>query len=278
MKIYFPFRRENINLFDMEISLKDKKALVGGSTQGLGKAIAMQLAECGATVTLMARNEEKLKQAVNDLNTALGQKHGYLVVDFKNLEEMKTRVKKFLPANPVDILVNNTNGPEPGNALEKRPEDYQAAFDLLFQTVCFTTLEALPHMQKNNFGRIINVSSTSVKEPIKTLVLSNSIRSAVVSWAKTLSFEVARYNITVNNILTGNFDTERMRNLINHQAVEKNISPDEVHASRIASIPAKRFGRPEEYGFLAAFLASEYASYITGASIPIDGGLMKNVG
>jgi 3-oxoacyl-[acyl-carrier protein] reductase len=262
----------------MEISLKNKNALVGGSTQGLGKAISMQLAQCGASVTLMARNEEKLKEAVNDLNTASGQKHGYLVVDFKNLEEVKTRVKEFLSVNHVDILVNNTNGPEPGNALEKRPEDYQAAFDLLFQTVCFTTLEALPYMQKNNFGRIINVSSTSVKEPIRTLVLSNSLRSAVMSWAKTLSFEVAKYNITINNILTGNFDTERMRNLISHQAVEKNLSVDEVYTSRISSIPAKRFGRPEEYGYLAAFLASEYSSYITGASIPIDGGLMKSVG
>lgn len=262
----------------MEILLKDKKALVGGSTQGLGKAIALQLAECGATVTLMARNEAKLKQAVDDLSTASGQKHGYLVVDFNNLDDFKSKVKNFLSVSPVDILVNNTNGPEPGNALGKQPEDYQAAFDLLFQTVCFTTLEALPFMQKNNYGRIINVSSTSVKEPIRTLVLSNSIRSAVVSWAKTLSFEVAKYNITVNNILTGNFDTERMRNIISHQAAEKNVSPDEVHASRIASIPVKRFGKPEEYGYLAAFLASEYASYITGTSIPIDGGLMKSVG
>jgi 3-oxoacyl-[acyl-carrier protein] reductase len=262
----------------MKINLQNKNALVGGSTQGLGKAIAVQLAECGANVTLMARNEEKLKKAVKDLDTSMGQKHGYLVVDFKNLEEVKTSVKNFLAGNPVDILVNNTNGPDPGNALEKRPEDYQAAFDLLFQTVCFTTLEALPFMQKNNFGRIINVSSTSVKEPIRTLVLSNSIRSAVVSWAKTLSFEVARYNITVNNILTGNFDTERMRNIIKHQAAEKNMSADEVNALRVASIPAKRFGRPEEYGYLAAFLASDFASYITGASIPIDGGLMKSAG
>jgi 3-oxoacyl-[acyl-carrier protein] reductase len=262
----------------MIVSLENKNALVGGSTQGLGKAIAMQLAECGATVTLMARNEEKLRNSVNDLKAASGQKHGYLVVDFKNLEEVKVKVRNFLSHNPVDILVNNTNGPEPGNALEMHPEDYQKAFDLLFQTVCFTTLEALPYMQNNNFGRIINVSSTSVKEPIRTLVLSNSIRSAVVSWAKTLSFEVAKYNITVNSILTGNFDTERMRNIISHQAAEKSMPADEVHAMRVGSIPAKRFGKPEEYGFLAAFLASDYASYITGASIPIDGGLMKSVG
>jgi 3-oxoacyl-[acyl-carrier protein] reductase len=262
----------------MKINLKNKNALVGGSTQGLGKAIALQLAECGANVTLMARNEEKLQKTVSELNIESGQKHGYVVADFNNFGQYKPKIREFLTGNPVHILVNNTNGPEPGDALEKRPEDYQKAVDLLFQTVCFTTLEALPFMKENNFGRIINVSSTSVIEPIRTLVLSNSIRSAVISWAKTLSFEVARYNITVNNILTGNFDTERIRNIISHQAAEKNMSPDEVNASRIASIPAKRFGKPEEYGYLAAFLASEYASYITGTSIPIDGGLMKSLG
>lgn len=262
----------------MIISLKNRYALVGGSTQGLGKAIAVQLAECGANVTVMARNEEKLKKVVQELSVESSQKHGYLVVDFSELEQYKIKVKGFLRTQPIQILVNNTHGPEAGGVLEKSLTDYQAAFDLLFQTVCYTTLEALPNMQKNNYGRIINVSSLSIREPIQNLVLSNTIRIAVTNWAKSLSTEVAKNNITVNTLLTGNFDTERMSNLISLQAKAKNIPVEEIKASRIAAIPMKRFGRPEEYAYLVAFLASDYASYITGTNIPIDGGLMKSIG
>jgi 3-oxoacyl-[acyl-carrier protein] reductase len=148
---------------------------------------------------------------------------------------------------------------------------------MLFQTVCFTTLEVLPSMQKNKFGRIINVSSLSVKEPIQNLVLSNTIRIALTSWAKALATEVAKDNITVNSILTGNFDTERLNHLITLQAKSKNVSEEEIRESRINAIPMKRFGRPIEYAYLAAFLASEYASYVTGTNIPIDGGMMKSL-
>ena len=261
----------------MNISLRNRNALVGGSTQGLGKAIAVQLAECGANVTLMAKNEEKLKNILQELNSDLGQEHGYVVVDFSDLVHFKEKIKNFLSTHPIHILVNNTQGPEAGNVLEKGPADYQAAFDLLFQTVCYTTLEVLPSMQKNNYGRIINVSSLSVREPMPNLVLSNTIRIAVVNWAKSLATEVAKNNITVNTILTGNFDTERMKSLINLQANAKNVGTEEIRASRIAAIPMNRFGRPEEYAYLVAFLASDYASYITGTNIPIDGGLLKSV-
>jgi 3-oxoacyl-[acyl-carrier protein] reductase len=262
----------------MKISLENRNALVGGSTQGLGKAIAMQLAECGANITLMARNEDKLKKVVQELNTESGQKHNFIEVDFYDLEDFKKTVSSFLKNHPVHILVNNTNGPEAGGVLEKKLPDFQKAFDLLFQTVCFTTLEVLPGMQKNKFGRIINVSSLSVKEPIQNLVLSNTIRIALASWAKALATEVAKDNITVNSILTGNFDTERLNHLISLQAKAKGVSEEEIRASRIASIPMRRFGRPSEYAYLAAFLASDYASYITGTSIPIDGGLIKSQG
>jgi 3-oxoacyl-[acyl-carrier protein] reductase len=261
----------------MKISLENKNALVGGSTQGLGKAIAMQLAECGANVTLMARNEAKLKKVMQELNVASGQKHGYLEVDFYKLEEYKKTVSGYLKNHQVHILVNNTNGPEAGSVLEKKLPDYQKAFELLFQTVCFTTLEALPGMQKNKHGRILNVSSLSVKEPIQNLALSNTLRIALVSWAKSLATEVAKDNITVNSILTGNFDTERLKHLISLQAKAKNVSEDEIRAARISAIPMKRFGKPEEYAYLAAFLVSDYASYITGASIPIDGGLLRSL-
>jgi 3-oxoacyl-[acyl-carrier protein] reductase len=262
----------------MKISLENRNALVGGSTQGLGKAIAMQLAECGANVTLMARNESKLKKVMQELNTGSGQKHSYVEVDFYDLEGFRKTVSQFLKNHPVDILVNNTNGPDAGSVLEKNLPDYQRAFDLVFQTVVFTTLEILPVMQKNKYGRIINVSSLSVKEPIQNLALSNTIRIALTGWAKALATETAKDNITVNSILTGNFDTERLNHLISLQARAKNVSDDEMKAARIAAIPMKRLGNPVEYGYLAAFLASDYASYITGTNIPIDGGLMKSIG
>jgi 3-oxoacyl-[acyl-carrier protein] reductase len=261
----------------MEIKLNNRKALVGGSTQGLGKAIAMQLAASGASVTVMARNEEKLRKVVAELPCPAGQFHSYLVADFSETELFKAKVSAFLKVNPIDILVNNTNGPLAGSVLEKTTADYQTAFELLFQTVCHTTMEALPAMRRNGFGRIINVASVSVKEPLQHLALSNTIRASVISWAKTLATDVARDNITVNNILTGYFDTERIQDLIKLQAENKKISQDEMRMQMEANVPMKRFGKPEEYGCMVAFLASDQASYITGNSIPIDGGLLKSI-
>lgn len=258
----------------MNIQLFSKNALVGGATQGIGAGIAFELAKCGANITLMARNEAKLKDMVASLPVLHEeQKHQYLVVDFSDFETFKKTITAYFNDHSVDILVNNTNGPEPGLAIEKNVEDYQKAFDLLFKTVCETTLLALPYMIKQKNGRIINVSSLSVKEPIGNLALSNSIRSAVIAWAKTLSNEVAQHNITVNNILTGYFDTARIQNLISHDAEKMNVSSEEVTKNRENKIPMKRFGKPEEYGHLVAFLASEYSAYLTGTSIPLDGGL-----
>jgi 3-oxoacyl-[acyl-carrier protein] reductase len=261
----------------MEIKLNNRKALVGGSTQGIGKAIALELARCGAEVTLMARNEDKLKNVLTELASTSGQKHGYIVADFSDAEGFKSVVSGFFKANNIDILVNNTQGPIAGSVLEKSTDDYQVAFELLFQTVCFTTLQALPAMQSKGFGRIINVSSVSVKEPLQHLALSNTIRASVISWAKTLSKDVAKDNITVNNILTGYFDTERIRGLIKFQSASKQIPEEEQTQQMLANVPMKRFGKPEEYGYLVAFLASEQASYITGTNIPIDGGLLKSI-
>ncbi|MGL6125886.1 SDR family oxidoreductase [Chryseobacterium artocarpi] len=258
----------------MNIQLFSKNALVGGATQGIGAGIAFELAKCGANVTLMARNEAKLKDIVASLPVLHEeQKHQYLVVDFSDFDAFKKTITAYFNDHSVDILVNNTNGPEPGLAIEKNVEDYQKAFDLLFKTVCETTLLALPHMIKQKNGRIINVSSLSVKEPIGNLALSNSIRSAVIAWAKTLSNEVAEHNITVNNILTGYFNTARIQNLISHDAEKMNVSSEEITKNRENKIPMKRFGKPEEYGHLVAFLASEYSAYLTGTSIPLDGGL-----
>ncbi|SHM53978.1 3-oxoacyl-[acyl-carrier protein] reductase [Chryseobacterium carnipullorum] len=258
----------------MNIQLFSKNALVGAATQGIGLGIALELAKCGANVTIMARNETKLKKVVSSLPVIHPeQKHQYLVADFSNFEEYRKIISNYFSHHSIDILVNNTNGPEPGLALDKNAEDYQKAFDLLFKTVCETTLLALPHMIQQKNGRIINVSSLSVKEPISNLSLSNSIRSAVIAWAKTLSNEVAQHQITVNNILTGYFDTERIQNLISHESKQTGKSEEAIKKARENKIPMKRLGNTEEYGYLAAFLASEYSCYLTGTSIPLDGGL-----
>jgi len=259
----------------MHISLKGKSALVGGSTQGLGKAIAYQLAEAGAEVVLLARNEEKLKQIVSDLAVTEGQKHTYLVVDFADFKQFKSIIAQFFQTNIVDILVNNTQGPPFGNVIDMQTDDYESAFNLLFQTNVFITLQALPGMQSKGFGRIINLSSITSKEPLAHLVLSNTMRTALVSWAKSLSKEVAAQGITVNSLLTGYFETERLQNIIHLQAEKKGISYQEFARNMQVDIPANRFGQPEEFGHLVAFLASDLAGYITGTTIPIDGGYLK---
>lgn len=261
----------------MNIQLTSKNALVGASTQGIGYAVAVELANCGANVTLMARNEAKLKKAVSSLPIiASGQKHQYLVVDFSDFEKYQTIISDFLRVNTVDILVNNTNGPAAGMALGMDIQAYQQAFDLVFKTVCQTTSLVLPYMMEQKNGRIINVSSISVREPVFNLALSNSMRMATMAWAKSLSVEVAPYHITVNNILTGYFDTERINNLIEKEAAISNRTTVEIKENKEAEVPMKRFGKPEEYGYLVAFLASDYAAYLTGANIPLDGGLAKS--
>ena len=261
----------------MKIVLDGKKALVGGSSGGIGKAIAQQLASSGASVTLMARNEDKLKSVLESLSTSEGQSHQYLVVDFSDYEAYKKVISEFFKSNSVDILVNNTQGPSAGNALEKNVEDYQNAFDLLFKTVVLTTELALPHMLQEQWGRVINVASISVKEPLSYLALSNSIRASLVTWAKSLATDVGDKQITVNSILTGYFDTERIAQLNAKKAEQLGISEGEVLADMKSKVPLKRIGDPKEYGYLVAFLASDNAAFITGTQIPIDGGLLKSL-
>ena len=261
----------------MEINLTGRTALVGGASRGLGKAIALQLAACGASVTLMARNEERLKAAMAELQVEAGQHHNYLVADFADFDTFRLIMENWFGNHTVDILINNTNGPSAGGVMDKSIDDYQLAFDLLFKTVCYVTGKALPAMQAKGFGRVINLTSVSVKEPLQNLVLSNTVRSAVVAWAKTLSKDVASAGITVNNILTGYFDTERLNEIYKVQSANKNVPMSELKEKMKQDIPAGRFGRPEEFGHLVAFLSSEMAGYITGASIPIDGGLLKSI-
>ena len=261
----------------MEISLKGKTALIGGSSKGIGLAIAKRLAASGASITLMARDESHLANIIQELDTQSGQKHQYLVVDFSDFSSYSSIIVNYFKKQTVDILVNNTQGPRSGGALDKSLSDYQQAFDLLFKCAVYTTELALPQMQKKQWGRIINVASITVKEPLNYLVLSNSMRAALVTWAKSLATDIAADQITINNILTGYFDTERISQLNQEKAQKLGVSLEEVRAAMEASVPAKRLGKPEEYANLVCFLASEQAGYITGTNIPIDGGLLRSI-
>ena len=260
----------------MKIDLSAKKALIGGSSKGIGLGIAKQLAESGASVCLMARNETKLKEIVSKLPSSENQNHDYLVVDFSNFDGFKIIIEEYVNKNRIDILINNTQGPPAGNSLSKDIESYQEAFDLLFKSVVYTTSLIVPKMLKNTWGRIINVTSVSVKEPLNYLVLSNSIRSAVVAWAKSLSVDVGKGGVTVNSILTGYFDTERIKDLNKEKSKSLNISEDEVLEKMKSLVPINRLGKTEEFGYLVSFLSSDKEAYINGASIPIDGGLLKS--
>lgn len=260
----------------MQINLNGRNALVGGSSKGIGRAIAERLAASGANVTVMARSEKVLKELVDQLDTNKGQEHQYLVVDFSNFIAYTSKIEAYFVNNTVDILVNNTQGPAAGSALEKSIDDYQTAFDLLFKCAVLTTKLSLPHMQRQQWGRIVNVASISVREPLSYLALSNSLRAALVTWAKSISLDIAADNITINNTLTGYFDTERIAQLNALKSEKMGIPAAEVRKAMETTIPIKRIGSPDEYANVVCFLVSEQASYITGTNIPIDGGLLKS--
>jgi 3-oxoacyl-[acyl-carrier protein] reductase len=228
-------------------------------------------------VTLVSRNEPLLKKNMIELKKLTGVNHNYIVVDYNDSEGYNKIITEFFKTNSVDILINNTQGPNAGDVLSVSESDYKNAFNLLFQNTVNTSMAAIKGMKKNNWGRIINMTSVSVKEPLSYLALSNTIRSAVTSWGKTLSIESGKNNITVNNILTGFFNTERLNQLNSEKAKKFNVSAEQVFDKMSEMVPLKRIGEPEEFGYLVAFLSSDYADYINGINIPIDGGLLKSM-
>lgn len=255
----------------MNLSLKGKKAVVCGSTQGIGKAIAIELALLSADVTLIARNEDKLKEVVNELSTTSG-KHDYLVADFNHPDEVKSAITEYTKHNTVHILVNNTGGPAAGTAIDANPEAFIQAFSS--HLICNQILvqACVEGMKKEQYGRIINVISTSVKIPMRGLGVSNTIRGAVANWAKTLSFELAPYGITVNNVLPGAIMTGRHQSLVTSRAEKLKRSEAEILEEMKAEIPAGRIGDTSEIASVAAFLATPAAAYVNGVNIPVDGG------
>lgn len=254
-------------------SLQGKHALVCGSTQGIGRAIAIEFARLGAAVTLMARNPDGLARVLAELPRDHRQTHHAVEADFADWKVVAQKAAAHATAHgPIHILVNNTGGPPAGPIHEAAPEDFLKAMNqhvacnqALFQAVA-------PGMRDANYGRVINIISTSVLMPIKGLGVSNTIRAAVANWARTLASEVASLGITVNNVLPGFTSTARLESLIKGRATRAGLSPDEVQRDMVNSVPAKRFGSPEEIAAVAAFLASPAAAYVNGVNLPVDGG------
>ncbi|NEU08927.1 SDR family oxidoreductase [Flavihumibacter sp. R14] len=256
----------------MDLDLTGKRALICGSSQGIGKAAAMQLALMGASVTLVARNGEKLKEVIDHIPADDTESHHYLVADFAHPDQLKAALDVYLKDHTIDILVNNTGGPPGGQAIDADPDEFIQAFNS--HLICNQILvQAItPAMKKEGFGRIINIISTSVKTPLAGLGVSNTIRGAVASWAKTLSLELGPYGITVNNVLPGFTMTARLESLINSRVEKGGLSYEEVKQQMIEGIPARRIGAAEDIAAAIAFLASPAAGYINGINLPVDGG------
>ncbi len=257
----------------MNLDLTGKTAIVCGSTQGLGYASAVELALMGANVVLLARNEEKLKEAAKTLDTTKGQKHEYLVADFSDSENVKAAIGKFISeGKTAEILVNNTGGPAGGTALDAKPEEFTAAFSAHLICNHILVQALVPGMKQAGYGRIINIISTSVKQPLKNLGVSNTVRAAVANWSKTLANELGSFGITVNNVLPGFTKTTRADYIIEKKMKDTGKSEEEVMKEFVAEIPAGRIGSPEDFGAAVAFLCSPSAGYINGINLPVDGG------
>ncbi|MFY8037651.1 MAG: SDR family oxidoreductase [Cyclobacteriaceae bacterium] len=256
----------------MNLDLNGKRAIVCGSTQGIGRAAAMELAALGASVTLVARNEVKLKETLLQLAVTTNQKHDYLVADFDFPDQLKETIEKYLATHSVHILINNTGGPPAGKVLDAKPEEFIKA--ITSHLICSQILvqAMVPCMKSSGYGRIINVISTSVKIPIKGLGVSNTTRGAVANWSKTLAHEVAPFGITVNNVLPGTTMTGRLEAIIKNNATKAGIAEEEAKQRMVEEVPMGRISSPEEVAAAIAFLASPAASYITGINLPVDGG------
>jgi 3-oxoacyl-[acyl-carrier protein] reductase len=259
----------------MNLDLKNKNAIVCGSTQGIGEASAIELAKLGANITLIARNESKLLNVINELDKSQGQTHSFVCIDFSDTEKLKEEVN-LLKGN-YHILINNTGGPAAGPIADAKTDSFEDAFRMHLINNQILVQRVVKSMKKEGFGRIVNIVSTSVKAPIPGLGVSNTIRAAVANWAKTLSIELGVYGITVNNVLPGFTNTNRLKSLITKKAQVQGKSEEEIVKAMKSQIPAGRFGEANEVANAVAFLCSPAASYINGINIPVDGGRTKSL-
>jgi 3-oxoacyl-[acyl-carrier protein] reductase len=256
----------------MNLSLDGKTAVICGSTQGIGLAIAEELALLGANCILLARNEQALQDALTKLDSSNRQLHTYAIADFNNPDQVKATIENIVETNTVHILINNTGGPPAGPIVDAVPEQFLIAFSQHLICNHILAKAVIPGMKEAGYGRIINIISTSVKIPLGNLGVSNTIRGSVASWAKTMANELGQFNITVNNLLPGSIRTQRLANIVSANASRKNASEEAVEKQMQEGIPMKRFGEVTEIANVAAFLASPAASYVNGVSIAVDGG------
>ena len=263
----------------MDLNLVGKNAIVGGGSKGIGFAVARELALLGASVTLLARNEQMLKKVAAELDRSKNQKHDFISVDYSDPEDLRDAVVKYLAESrkTIHILINNTGGPPSGPAIHAKTEEFLRAFTN--HLVCNQLLAQLvvDEMKRTGYGRIINIISTSVKAPIKGLGVSNTVRAAVANWAKTLSFELGEYGVTVNNILPGATMTDRLDEIFNDNARKTGQSRDYLIEQMKKQIPLKRFADPSEVAAAVAFLASPAGSYVNGINLPVDGGRLDTL-
>jgi len=262
----------------MDLDLTDRHALVCGASQGIGRACAIELALLGANVTALARHEDALRQLVHDLPRAnAAQQHGFLVGDLADTDSVRRVAGELVTKRPVHILVNNAGGPPPGPVRGAQAEAFLAAYRMHLIANHVLAEAVVPGMQAAGFGRIINIISTSVKEPIAGLGVSNTTRWAVASWAKTLATELAPFGITVNNVLPGSTHTRRIEQIVATRAEKSGTSVTDAQQAMEAEVPARRFAVPAEIGAAVAFLASPAAAYITGVNLPVDGGRTRSL-
>ncbi len=257
----------------MNLDLTNKTALVCGASQGLGAAVAKELALLGANVIVLARNENNLKNVVQSLDTLKQQQHDYIVADTSQPEQTRDKVKNFIAqGNIIHILINNTGGPPSAPMIETKAENLLAAFQSHLITAHLLVQTVIEGMKAAGFGRIVNITSVSVKQPINGLGISNAVRAAVANWGKTLANEIAQYGITVNNVLPGYTMTGRLDYLFGIQATNTLTTVEAIVQKTASQIPAGRLGEPEELAATVAFLCSPAASYINGINLPVDGG------
>lgn len=262
----------------MNLDIKNKRAIICGSTQGIGKAVALELALMGANVTLIARNEQSLKQVKSELANNGSQLHSYLCADFSEPQKLKELVEQFIQrSGPVNILVNNTGGPPSGPIINAKTEEFLSTFNNHLICNHILVQACVEGMKNSGYGRIINIISTSVKAALPNLGVSNTIRAAVGNWAKTLANELGKSGITVNNVLPGATATQRLTGIIEAKASKTGTANEEIKKEMLHEIPLGRFAEASEIASAVAFLASPAAAYINGINLPVDGGRTQSL-